>query len=305
MNENLNLVKILKDCPKGMELDCTMYDNVTLKSVSSDLDIYPICIEMKCGFTTKLTKYGQNINIDDAKCVIFPKGKTTWEGFHRPFIDGDIIYVCDEYSDATFTYVAILKQIEKGGEIISHCFYNFEDNYFSTNDFLYDGGHNARFATEKEKEKLFQSIKDNGYEWDVETKTLEKLVVPKFKAGDTIRTKNGLQTYKITGVTSEYYSSKIQGNDCVEVLPVKDQDDWILIPNKFDPKTLEPFDKVLVRHDDDMPWCTDFFSYYDDEMRAVCTGEVHYDYCIPYNEDTKHLVGKLKDAPEFYKYWKE
>jgi hypothetical protein len=66
---------------------------------------------------------------------------------------------------------------------------------------------------------------------------------------------------------------------------------------------LEHFDKVLVRQYDDMPWCTDFFSYYDDEMRAVCTGEVHYDHCIPYNEDTKHLVGKLKDAPEFYKYW--
>ena len=27
MNENLNLVEILKDCPKGMELDCTMFDN--------------------------------------------------------------------------------------------------------------------------------------------------------------------------------------------------------------------------------------------------------------------------------------
>jgi hypothetical protein len=84
MKEQLDLVKILKDCPKGMELDCTMYDNVTLKSVSDDADnIYPICIEMKCGFIARLTKYGQNACINDAKCVIFPKGKTTWDGFYR------------------------------------------------------------------------------------------------------------------------------------------------------------------------------------------------------------------------------
>ena len=92
MKEQLDLVKILKDCPKGMELDCTMYDNVTLKSVSLDINAdYPISIETKCGFDTKLTKYGQNVRVDDAKCVIFPKGKTTWEGFQRPFKDGDIV----------------------------------------------------------------------------------------------------------------------------------------------------------------------------------------------------------------------
>ena len=62
--------------------------------------------------------------------------------------------------------------------------------------------------------------------------TLEKLIEPKFKVGDTIMSKNRLQTYKITGVTSEYYSSKTQENDYVEVLPVKEQDDWMLVPNK-------------------------------------------------------------------------
>jgi hypothetical protein len=304
MNEKLDLTKILKDCPKGMELDCTMYDNVTLKSVSSDLGIYPICIEMKSGFTTKLTKYGQNIDIDDAKCVIFPKGKTTWEGFHRPFVDGDIIYVCDEYSDATFTYVAILKQIEKGGEIISHCFYNFEDNYFSTNDFLYDGGHNARFATEKEKEKLFQSIKDNGYEWDVKTKTLKKLIVPKFKVGDTIRSKNGLQTYKITGVTSGYYSVKVGEHVCVGVLSVKDQDNWMLVPNKFNPKSLQPFDKVLVTDALHDVWYAGFFSHINPIRNYQFIVDTRsWRYCIPYNDDTKHLAGKSGKVPEFYRYW--
>lgn len=81
-NNKINIAEILRECPPGMELDCTMYDNVRLKYVSvfTDED-YPICIETKSGFDTKLTKYGQNVKLDDAKCVIFPKGKTTWEGF--------------------------------------------------------------------------------------------------------------------------------------------------------------------------------------------------------------------------------
>lgn len=31
------------------------------------------------------------------------------------------------------------------------------------------------FATEEEKQKLFKAIKDNGYKWNEQTKTLEKV----------------------------------------------------------------------------------------------------------------------------------
>lgn len=136
--------------------------------------------------------------------------------------------------------------------------------------------------------------------------TLDKSIKPKFKVGDNIRAKNGLQAYRITGVTSEYYSVKVGEHACVGILPVKDQDDWILVPNKFNPKTLEHFNKVLVRQYDVSAWCTDFYSYYDEvNDYAVCTGDVHYDYCIPYNDDTKHLVGKTEDAPAIYRYWED
>ena len=30
-----------------------------------------------------------------------------------------------------------------------------------------------------------------------------------------------------------------------------------------------------------------------------------YKYCIPYNDDTKHLVGTFEEAPEFYRYWED
>lgn len=83
---------------------------------------------------------------------------------------------------------------------------------------------------------------------------------------------------------------------------------------KFDPKTLQPFDKVLVRDSECEEWFTAFFSHiiydfteYDnceemDFLIASSYGAAH-SYCIPYNDKTKYLVGTTTEAPEFYKYW--
>lgn len=92
METKTNIVELLKDCPQGMELDCTMWDNVVLDHIDMKA-IYPICIKRMGGRKEYLTKNGCfNFNLG-AKCVIFPKGKTTWEGFVPPvqFKDGDIL----------------------------------------------------------------------------------------------------------------------------------------------------------------------------------------------------------------------
>ena len=46
----------------------------------------------------------------------------------------------------------------------------------------------------KEKQKLFDIIKENGYKWNPETKTLEKMIIPKFKVGDKIQYSKGCGT---------------------------------------------------------------------------------------------------------------
>ena len=28
-------------------------------------------------------------------------------------------------------------------------------------------------------------------------------------------------------------------------------------------------------------------------------------YCIPFNDDTKHLLDTNEEAPEFYRYWED
>lgn len=76
---------------------------------------------------------------------------------------------------------------------------------------------------------------------------------------------------------------------------------------KFDPKTLKPFDKVLARYYTDKKWGTGFFSHplvLRGEQGFVVDSNFHI-YVIPYNDDTKHLVGTSDDAPEYYCYWEE
>ena len=75
---------------------------------------------------------------------------------------------------------------------------------------------------------------------------------------------------------------------------------------KFDPKTLQPFDKVLGFYDASGEWECALFSHLvgKDSFSVVCVGII-YSKCIPYNEETKHLVGTKEDCPEFYKWWEE
>ena len=94
--------------------------------------------------------------------------------------------------------------------------------------------------------------------------------------------------------------------------PSKDCRDWSKFSapwykkERFDPKTLQPFDKVIVRNCSNYIWNVDFYSckYANAEYSYGCIGNA-YRFCIPYNDDTKHLVGTIDEAPEFYKYWKD
>lgn len=99
------------------------------------------------------------------------------------------------------------------------------------------------------------------------------------------------------------------------LFPSKDQRDWSKFErfqdkpkkaDKFDPNTFQPYDKVLARGIDDS-WKALTFSHKSRESYYApwCCDGFFYDYCIPYNDDTKHLVGTKDDCPEYYKWWEE
>lgn len=149
----------------------------------------------------------------------------------------------------------------------AYCYYSNERNRF----IIEDRGHHCPWnmqevtpATKEQRDTLMKAMKESGYEWDANKKELKKLV-----------------------------------------------------PNKFDPKTLKPFDKVLIRDHSTEKWDIGHFSYieYDlagfdfsdceeeGEFLVYTAGEVSYWYAVPYNEDTKHLIGTTDEAPEYYRYW--
>lgn len=105
---------------------------------------------------------------------------------------------------------------------------------------------------------------------------------------------------------------EIIGNGKCILFPSKDQRDWskFIAPwyknEKFDPKTLKPFDKVLVI-DSDRAWTPLLFSYLEYSLnypRMQC-----FDFTarkvIPYNRETEHLLGTHNEAPEYYRYWED
>lgn len=109
---------------------------------------------------------------------------------------------------------------------------------------------------------------------------------------------------------SDDWGNHLHSDECL-LFPSKNQRDWSKFERfwdkpkveRFDPKTLQPFDKVLVRTELKGVWNIDLFGYKKDPF-AVCLDTAIND-CIPYNEETKHLLGTNDDCPEYYKWWEE
>ena len=288
MENKINIAELLKDCPQGMELDCSMFENVTFEEVITargfdDKKRVKILLSTHYSDGTKdeisLTEFGTYTDDETAKCVIFPKGKTSWEGFNRPFKDGDIIV----YTSRTLNFIAILQEIEKD-KLSLHCCYGLNDAEFHVDVYNTDN-HKIALASEEQKIQLFQVIKDNGYRWNTETKTLskedtndkvvmasiyfdkeyyddevelhlgnyeieirdgktyaifknqetkimEKLIKPEFKAGDRIKDTRNNSEGIILKITDKGFECRFEYG--IFLVSFDEQDYFNLVPNKSD-----------------------------------------------------------------------
>ena len=223
MNENLNLVEILKDYPKGTKLYSPVYGDVELVDVSQDNVPYPIKTKTNPNSTgmfstVSFTKDGRIFAEHSGECMLFPN---------------------EEWRDW------------------------------------------SRFENKK----------------------------PKFKIGDKIVNIRGKNIWTLSGsqcIISEITFDKYIFTDGSYTF-ISNQDNWELVPDKkpkFDPNTLKTFDRVLVRDGDGYTWKGTFFSHINNtsNIYKYATSGDFYKYCIPYNDDTKHLVGTKDEAPEYYRY---
>ena len=261
MNEKLNLVEILKDCPKGTKLYSTIFGEVKFCGIKKEDVLYPICVQNSNGQLLKIVQDGRYYSNYGGECTLFPsREQRDWSKFKTTceFKDGDILsYQCKGFNNRSIYIYRYHKRFNTSYYVAL----SGDDNEFridNTGKWALNGYNDTvRFATEDEKKKLFKVIKDNGYKWNAETKTLEKLVI-----------------------------------------------------TKFDPKTLKPFDKILVKDrviGRCSRWMCTFFSYYDErKFPYPCRcAFAPFEVCIPYNDETKYLVGTDDEAPEYYRYWED
>ena len=116
--------------------------------------------------------------------------------------------------------------------------------------------------------------------------------------------------------TKEGRNSYFYNGECT-LFPSKDQRDWSKFERfwdkpkikKFDPKTFQVFDEVLVRigtNYDSGEWHIDFFEYFNEKNKMIFNlSSLPNNWVIPCNDETKHLVNTTDDCPEYYKWWKE
>lgn len=305
MEKEINIADLLKDCPKGMELYSTIFGTVYFEGVRDTGHAVLIDITTVCNTEYQFYPDGKfNTYYTASEMTLFPsKDVRTWEGIEAPFKDGDIVATDDGIFTAIVGKVAVcevedLYNHDEEYDTYCHIYYEEDDDkaYFIADDtpLRFD-----RLATEEEKERLFQAIKDNGYQWNAEAKTLEKLVELKFKVGDRIMSKKTGKIYNIDVIGKDCYFCDIQ-----YAILFENQDNYELAPNKFDINTLKPFDKVLVRDNDKMEWDISFFSHCNglEFYKYSCLNGSGYAQCIPY-EENKHLLGKTDDCSSFYKTW--
>lgn len=299
MKNKINIAEILKDCPKGTKL----YSPLCGKCVFDRLNFGTIICKKQNTQEITFTSKGYYMLpvFDDCECMIFPsKNQRDWSKFQRPFKDGDILISGLNSCEGN---PFIFKQLNSFGNAECYCAINcYGKLIFNSDNWTFIKG--CRFATEEEKNRLFDTIKDNGYKWNADTKTLEKLVEPKFKDGDRVVKKGDISTpVSIVRVGDKYYYHYSNTEGTIGLLPISEQDDWELVPTKFDINTLKPFDKVLVRDNNEQFWTCDWFSFHDTKQvyPFACVG--HYvSQCIPY-EENQHLLGTTNDCDEFYKNW--
>ena len=111
----------------------------------------------------------------------------------------------------------------------------------------------------------------------------------------------------------KYNSGK---GECI-LVPSSEQQDWSKFEapwykhdnqrgKLFDPNTFQLLEKVLVRDEVGLTWEIDLFSNLGnyDYYPYVCVGG-NYNFCIPYNEETKNLLGSDEDEPEYYRFARE
>jgi hypothetical protein len=323
MEEKINIAKILNDKPRGTKLYSSACGKCKLEEVddkSFKISFYNSKFGFMNGGEGYLDKNGKLY--DDGECVVFPsKEMRDWEKF--AWKRGDVLVnsrglkiLFDRWANDNYTsfYAKTINLVE--------------DGFLDTNLHTLASEKEAKSFIKCIEEKL-------GGKLNRETLEVEKtqpefkdgdivfmkgiksgyyancifILRSEYKDGDerafyyAFYNTDDKFTIAEYGYTRIHYSLRLatdsEKQQLFDALAKKgktwDSEKKAIVDLK--PKCeFKPFDKVLGRNEKDDVWEAELFSHYREESQYPfrCIG-FSRKYCIPYNEDTAHLLGTTDD----------
>lgn len=309
MEQKLNIAEILKNKPVELKLYSSTFGYIKFNGVHKD----------KVYFSSEDTNvHSVKPNgkmYDGGECIIFPSKKMRdWAKFS--WKKGDVLTNSSGFKVffdkwANEDYTKFLGKIKVLGD--SH--------YYDTAYYV--------LASKKEALEFIKSVEEiNNGKLNLKTLEIEK-GQPEFKDGDIVvaeednyydkvifiaAIKDAIVSKVLINVRYEDYevhyneyrfghnrslrlATDSEKQQLFEAL-AKENKAWdaekkqiVDLKLKWTPK---PFDKVVVRCGKADKWSIDFFSY-KVSNGYICTGDAWFGYCLPYNEETAHLLGTTDD----------
>lgn len=311
MEQKLNIAEILKDKPVGLKLYSSTFGYIKFNGVHKD----------KVYFSSEDTNvHSVKPNgkmYDSGECIIFPSKKMRdWSKF--TWKKGDVLtnssgfkVFFDKWVNEDYT--KFLGKIKVLGD--SHYYY-YDTAYYI-------------LASKKEALEFIKSVEEiNNSKPNLEISKIEK-AQSKFKDGDILSCDEDTYTrhttlilHKDENITESivslirhrkfiginmpidnfllsrlYHAKEDEKKELFDALAKRgkawdaEKKQIVDLKLKWTPK---PFDKVVVRCGKADKWSIDFFSY-KVSNGYICTGDAWFGYCLPYNEETAHLLGTTDD----------
>ena len=294
MNENINLVEILKDCPKGTKFYSSVYGELIYSNMYTD-SLDPKIYFIDENNRSIIVGYYRDGRLYDTKgeCTIFPsKDQRDWSKFTAPWLkkERDKDKLIQELGEYKVKYIQ--EVLEKYINSMSN---KDEERLRKTTiaflkDFAEQGYENAIECIDWLK-KQSESSQTNEHAW-------------LYLVSDVLTWKDGIGQYlddprvqKLAKRLCSEYAQKLYNPSVLSNSSNTRKNE-----QKFDPKTLQPYDKVIARLHQGI-WCCELFSFIEESTNLIKYCGAYYTRCVPYNDDTKHLIGTTNEAPEYYRYW--
>ena len=273
MEIRINIAEILRNKPHGVKLYSPIFGDCTYCYVREDTN--DICVKRPYNVMSFFNFEG--LYNTAGECLLFPsKEMRNWSKF--AWKKGDALS-CGVDNLCIFEKWANEEYTEFYAKFVTP---NYSGNTFKTEKW-------SKETNEAVIKQYISNIEEfKGGKLNLTTLEIEK-TQPEFKDGDIVFVESNVHdTYLATEEEKKQFFSalankgKAWDSEKKKVVNLKPKCEF------------KPFDKVVVRCSEADRWSIDFFSY-KVHNGYICTGDAWFGYCLPYNDETAHLLGTTDD----------